>query len=466
MLGLQLYFLYVTYQGERAELLKDLRTSVELVTEEVLDAREDQIYSYYKRDIRDTSLIKIIWNWDDVDEPMFSLQHPKTGMKVLSYTYGDRKSGDSSMMMEVMDKFMEIDISPGMRTYFGMTEEVDARVASYRDTVALDLTLYDSLLSERLTGLDIEMQYKFQYIDSLSKPEDLGYSFYANMPVATERGIAQPTVIVERPLFDVLERMYLILLASMVVVLLIAISFIALVRTINRQRKLSSLKDDFIDSMTHELLTPIATLKISLETLGQPAVRADADRLGKYLNISKMELTRVSDIVQNVLYSSLHEQRNAKLKIEAVNVNDLLDDLVRYHSDIHEGGINISFQQLEEPWLDTDKQHFTNVLHNLIDNGIKYASDKADITIIPTRHEGELSIVVNDNGRGIAEPEQSRIFDKFYRAKDVQDIKGLGVGLYYVKSILTRLHGSIELLHSSPKGSSFKVSLDTSAGER
>ncbi len=190
---------------------------------------------------------------------------------------------------------------------------------------------------------------------------------------------------------------------------------------------------------------------------------ANEERSAKYLNISKMELSRVSDIVHNVLYSSLQEQKEAKLKIERINVNEVLGDLVNYHSDINAESADIEYQALEDPWVNTDRQHFYNVLHNLIDNGIKYANGKANITIVPTRHEGELSIVVNDNGCGIPESDQPRVFDKFYRAKEVQDIKGLGVGLYYVKSIITRLRGNVELLHSSPKGSSFRVSLNTSS---
>ena len=462
MLGLQLYFLYVTYQGEKEELIKDLRTSVELVTEEVLDARLDQIHDYYKGIIQDTTLIKVVWNWDDVDEPMFSLQDAKTGEKVLSFTYGERQQGDSSMMQEVMDKFLNQNIGPKSHVYFGLTDELDAQIEAYRDTVSLNLELYGRLLDERLAGFDIDMRYKFQYIDSTTTPEALGYTFYANMPKAIEKGLRQPTVVVEKPFFDILARMYLILIASIIVVILIALSFVFLVRTINRQRKLSALKDDFIDSMTHELLTPIATLKISLETLENEQVRANEERAAKYLNISKMELSRVSDIVHNVLYSSLHEQKEAKLKVERINVNEVLDDLVSYHSNINAGGLDISYQPLEDPWVNTDKQHFTNVLHNLIDNGIKYANGKANISIIPTRNEAELSVVVNDNGCGIPEGEQPRVFDKFYRSKAVQDIKGLGVGLYYVKTILARLHGTVELLHSSPKGSSFRVSLNTS----
>lgn len=462
MLGLQLYFLYVTYQGEKELLIKDLRTSVELVTEEVLDDREDQIHDYYKGIIQDSTLIKVVWNWDDVDEPMFSLQDANTGEKVLSFTYGERQRGDSSMMKEVMDKFLNQDLGPKSHVYFGLTDELDARIETFRDTVGLNLELYGRLLDERLAGFGIEMEYEFQYLDSTITAEELGYTFYANMPKAIEKGLRQPTVIVAKPFFDILKRMYLILMASIIVVFLIALSFASLVRTVNRQRKLSSLKDDFIDSMTHELLTPIATLKISLETLENQQVRNDDERAAKYLNISKMELSRVSDIVHNVLYSSLHDQKEAKLKVERINVNEVLDDLVSYHGNINADGLDISYQPLEDPWVNTDKQHFTNVLHNLIDNGVKYANGKANITIVPTRYAGELSIVVNDNGCGIPESEQPKVFDKFYRSKAVQDIKGLGVGLYYVKTILTRLRGDVELLHSSPKGSSFKISLNTS----
>lgn len=462
MLSLQLYFLYTTYQGEKQELTKDINTSLQLVLPSIQEHRLDEVYRLYVQDMTDTTLIKLDWNVDDPTRTAFEVKDPKTGNIVLSYSYTRDEKSDT--ISDVRNKVSELLMGMGrnQRVYFGLTKEVDKRRKSYFDTVRLDLEMLRDTLDQKLQALSIPTDYRFELLDSMTTAEDLGAVLHTERLKAYDRSTEDLVVIFDRPTAHVLARMNMVLVASVTVIVLIAIAFIALFRTISRQRRLSSLKDDFIDSMTHELLTPIATLKISLETLENKEVRASEEKTARYLNISKTELSRVSDIVHNVLYSSLLEQQEAKLKIERINVNEVLDDLVNYHRDINEGGVDIQYQPLENPWVSSDRQHLTNVLHNLIDNAIKYVNGKANITIVPTRHEGELSIVVNDNGCGIPEGEQSRVFEKFYRAKDVQDIKGLGVGLYYVKTILTRLRGNVELLHSSPKGSSFKVSLNTS----
>ncbi len=460
MLSLQLYFLYTTYQGEKQEFTKDINASLQLALPEVQEHRLDEVYRLHVRDITDTTLIKLEWNTEDSTRTAFEVKDLKTDKIVLSYAYSNDEKSDT--IKDIRDKVTELFMRTGrnQRVYFGLTKEVDRRRELYFDTVKLDLKMLRDTLDQSFMALNIPLDYRFELLDSLTTPEDLGAVLHTEGLKAYDRSNEDLILIFDRPTAHVLARMDMVLVASFTVILLIAIAFIALFRTISRQRRLSGLKDDFIDSMTHELLTPIATLKISLETLENKDVRESEEKTARYLNISKMELSRVSDIVHNVLYSSLHEQQEAKLKVERINVNEVLDDLVNYHSDINQG-VDIQYQTLEDPWISSDRQHLTNVLHNLIDNGIKYTSGQVSITIIPTRYEGELSIVVNDNGCGIPESEQSRVFEKFYRSRDVQDIKGLGVGLYYVKTILSRLKGSIELLHSSPKGSSFKVSLKT-----
>lgn len=463
MLSLQLYFLYTTYEGEQQEFTKDINASLQLALPGVQDHRLDEVYRLHVQDITDTTLIKLEWNTKDSTRTAFEVKEPETGKIVLSYSYG--RDAKSDTIKDIRDKVTELFMRTGrnQRVYFGLTEEVDRRRELYFDTVRLDLKMLRDTLDQSFKALNIPLDYRFELLDSLTTPEDLGAVLHTKGLKAYDRSKEDLILIFDRPTAHVLARMDMVLVASLTVILLIAIAFIALFRTISRQRRLSGLKDDFIDSMTHELLTPIATLKISLETLENKDVQESEEKTARYLNISKMELSRVSDIVHNVLYSSLLEQQEAKLQVERINVNEVLKDLVNYHSDINQG-VDIQYQSLEDPWISSDRQHLTNVLHNLIDNGIKYTNGHANITIIPTRHEEEVSIVVNDNGCGIPESEQSRVFEKFYRARDVQDIKGLGVGLYYVKTILTRLKGSIELLHSSPKGSSFKVSLNTAGG--
>ncbi|MBO6762538.1 MAG: HAMP domain-containing histidine kinase, partial [Roseivirga sp.] len=267
----------------------------------------------------------------------------------------------------------------------------------------------------------------------------------------------------DNPTFNILQRSTLILFTCLVVFIITVWSFYRLIQTIRKQRRISEIKDDFIDGMTHELLTPISTLKIALESLEKMDNLTNTTRSKEYFDVSGQALDRINDIVQNVLYSSLHDGGNVKLEFEKINLNDLLEGLLDYHKNRTEGDLELSLQKLENPWITSDRQHLTNVIHNLLDNAIKYSDSKpVKVSVVAKRFANEVSIVVNDNGIGIPENEQNKIFEKFYRGNHFQkNINGLGIGLYYVKNILNRLNGRIELLSSSQLGSSFRVSLNT-----
>lgn len=464
VLGLQGYFLYSDFQEKSSEFENDINWALETALPEMEKERSILLSKLFKKDIQDSTLIKMErWDGDGEFEGLRFL-NPKNGDVVLTYRTETAVHGTKTT-----EELMEMLYSPmgddgDMEVVFSLTEEIDARRAERRDTTSIDQVKFRARLTELLGDRSISADYEIRFIH-----EDSIYLADIEPGIASRRKEASYTepgyevmLVFSKPFFNILQRSSALLIASAAVVLLIVVSFVMLMRTINKQRKLSDLKDDFVDNMTHELLTPIATLKIALESLEKPDVQMNADKSQKYLGVSKKELGRVNDIVHNVLYTSLHDQGKVVLNKEEVNLNKLLADLVSYHQNRSDEAVEFEVAWLDDPIIHTDKQQLTNVIHNLIDNAIKYAStEPVKIKIDFKERTGSLDLVISDNGRGIRPEHQDKIFNKFHRAIDTENesIKGLGVGLYYVKSVLTAMGGSIQLLNSSMNGSSFKVSL-------
>lgn len=205
-------------------------------------------------------------------------------------------------------------------------------------------------------------------------------------------------------------------------------------------------------------------MKIALETLQKPEALANPEKLNKYVTVSVQELDRISGIVHNVLQTSLHEQNEVRLSFEEVPLNDLINDLITYHTNKSDKAVQFIFEPKGIVTMNTDKHHITNVLHNLIDNALKYNTKEMSVVNIDLeQNSAEVSITISDNGLGINSDHTDKIFDKFHRAinKGAENVNGLGVGLYYVRNVLNRLNGSVDLLNTSSKGSTFKVSLKT-----
>lgn len=465
LLGLQAYFVYSDYQANKKEFSADVNVALEVATNQANEHRKKQIGDLYKRDLKDTNIVRLEYDLDSPEGIKLELIDVATNSKEVSITMGREEVPDSLIKQYVFDRLTKWTYADDDHGYIVLSSVIGDRLYSYMDTLSVDMDLFRSSLNEELLSRSVSSKYEM-----VIAHKDSSYLLSEQMEIVSGRfkldhkGRNQEVLIYfEGPFFDILKRSSSILMTCFGVMLITAVSFYLLIQTIREQKRLSGLKDDFIDGMTHELLTPISTMKIALESMGKPEIAENSEKSQKYLHVSKLELDRINDIVQNVLYSSLHNSQNINLKFEKLNLNELMENLINYHKARTERELEIELIKLEEPLITSDKQHITNVIHNLLDNAIKYAdSEPVKISIVAKRFDKEVSIVVNDNGRGIPYEDQEKIFGKFYRVPDQrQNVKGLGIGLYYVKSILIKLNGDIELLSSSNKGSSFRISLST-----
>lgn len=250
---------------------------------------------------------------------------------------------------------------------------------------------------------------------------------------------------------------------SSLVLLLVILFFAYTIFVILKQRRLSEIQKDFINNMTHEFKTPISTIAVSTEVLKDPDIIRHPERLLNYTTIIEKENTRLRHQVERVLQMAKFDKEDIGLKKEPVDIHQIIRDAIQNTSPSlreKEGAVHC---ELEAPHhtLDADRLHLTNVLYNLIDNAIKYCSGPPHIVIATDNLDGVLRISVRDNGLGISQENHKKVFQKFYRVPtgNVHDVKGFGLGLHYVMSVVKAHKGSIKLDSELAKGSTFLITL-------
>lgn len=252
-------------------------------------------------------------------------------------------------------------------------------------------------------------------------------------------------------------------LFSSSIILIIIIFFSYTINIILKQKRLSEIKNDFINNITHEFKTPISTISLSAEVLLNPTIASQPERLKNYAKIIQDENNRLKNQVDKVLQLATIERDKLKLENEPINLHQLISESVKSFELLinqQNGKITTTLNAPNFTFYG-DKIHISNILYNLIDNAIKYSPEKPEISISTSPYKDGIEISVRDNGIGIAEDAQKHIFEKFYREPtgNIHNIKGFGLGLNYVKTIVEAYSGSIRLVSKKHEGSTFIIKL-------
>lgn len=230
---------------------------------------------------------------------------------------------------------------------------------------------------------------------------------------------------------------------------------------IMEQKRLSELQKDFINNMTHEFKTPISSIKIASDFLSNDERVKNDHRLSKYIQIIREQNQRLNDQVEKVLNVARLEKDSIELKKEIFEINQTLEDVINNESLKMKQG-NISFNRLDQKInIHADKLHFVNVVANMIDNAIKYSDDTPIVEITLNEDGKDVLLSIKDKGIGIDKENQKKLFDKFYRVStgNVHNVKGFGLGLFYVKNICSA-HGWLLQVQSEPGvGSQFIITI-------
>ena len=319
---------------------------------------------------------------------------------------------------------------------------------------------YDTLLTAGLQQLGLDGRHQLICVkqDTVYSNTTAGYqpSKSARHYVYNWTDYGRYELTIEPPTGLVLREMAGILTASGFIVLLLGLAFYYLIKTILKQRTLDEMKTDFTNNITHELKTPIAVAYAANDALLNFGKQADEAKRHHYLTLCRQQLERLSGMVEQILSMSMERRRQFKLNIETINLAELLQPVIEQQQlKADKPVIFTTHIEPEDMTVQADRAHLSNILNNLIDNAIKYSLNEAHVEITAT----PSAISVTDHGIGIAADKLPHIYDKFYRIPtgDLHDVKGYGLGLFYVKTMVEKHGWSINVSSTKGKGTSFTI---------
>jgi len=258
------------------------------------------------------------------------------------------------------------------------------------------------------------------------------------------------------------------LIGAVVFMLIIIAAFFVTIRSLLNQKKLSEIKSDFINNMTHEFKTPLATISLAVDAIRNDKVQADPSKMKYFSSIIKEENIRMNKHVETILQAALMEKQELQLNEVPLHVHEIIQHALDNHQlqlQDKEGVVELYLNAAND-LIDGDEVHFTNMISNLIDNAIKYSKDKPVIRITTHSTAKNIVIRVEDNGIGMNKESLKRIFEKFYRAHtgNLHNVKGFGLGMSYVKTVIDAHKGKIKVDSTLGKGSSFTLEVPLKKG--
>lgn len=340
------------------------------------------------------------------------------------------------------------------------------------DTVApINLNNLDSILNYNFKTKNIKSNiYSIEIInlntDSITNrlvndSLHLSSSAYYDFKFDNENNIAY-RIHIEPLTKNILVQMSGILGTTLLIIIILSFAFWYLIRTVIQQRTLEEMKDDFTNNMTHELKTPIAVAYSAADALLNFKQGDDKEKRHRYLTICKEQLSELSALVEQILSMSMERRKTFVLNKEDIQIEPLIRTLIEQHKLKSLKEVRFSFDiSPKNLVIYADRTHINNIISNLIDNSIKYSGKDVDIKITVNANEKTSVLTISDNGIGIEAERLKYIFDKFYRITtgNQYTTKGYGLGLFYVKTMVEKHQGSIQVKSTHGQGSAFIITI-------
>lgn len=354
--------------------------------------------------------------------------------------------------------------------YASVFMELAALKPIHRRLTNIELEL---LLQRELRDRDIEIIFQYRVFNG-DLATKVGSDNYTNLEglkkyksplFVNEKGNSDFELVIAFPERRTFLRSSLttLILLSLLFTITIIITFTSTIYQVLRQKKVSEMKSDFINNMTHEFKTPIATIKLALDAIKNKKVQNDLNKRDKYLRMIRDENDRMNFQVENVLRISQLDRKENIIKKSICNLNNIISESLA-HLDLllknRNVKVKIDFLALSNE-VNISKDDFINVFVNILENAIKYSNEKPEIKIITENNMDSIIVKIIDNGMGMNSKVKEKIFDKFYRETkgNIHDVKGHGLGLSYVKKIIDLHNGMIYVDSELGKGSAFVISL-------
>lgn len=432
----------------------------------------------FNRDVN-KAVGKVIFQLDRIDR-MNMIRLRKNDLKIRQQTLLKYDSSLRTQIGEIDNFKMNLQLGPKPRTNFATSQLIDKMF----DDIPKDRSLIENRISKALIDSLLTIEFRN---DGLNTKFDFGvYNPIRNKLTLQKDGrypneLMQSTfryLLFPGEIFStrnylmiyfpnerqyLISRIWLLLVVSIFLIATIVFSFTYVITTVFRQKKISEIKNDFINNMTHEFKTPISTISLACQALTDKDVVKNAGVYDTYLNIINEENNRLSGMAERILQSARLQKGEVKLKPEEINLHDVINDAMQKVSlQVEKKGGKIEVQnEAQEYVVFADRVHITNIIFNLLDNANKY-TPWAPLIKITTKNIAEgILISVKDNGIGISKSNQKKIFDKLYRVPtgNVHNVKGFGLGLSYVKTVVEKHNGKITIDSELKKGSTFSVYL-------
>lgn len=342
----------------------------------------------------------------------------------------------------------------------------------------LNPVMLDSLLHKEIKDQGINTPFEYGVISSSNMKMVINKSEKYTSKLEKEGYVftLYPYEFVENPYFLTIffpyeirylfKQMASIIFISLILIVITLMLFIYVIKVIVWQKRLSEMKSDFINNMTHEIKTPISTISLACEALRDEEIKKNQMLSDNYLKVINDENNRLGGIAEKILQAAAIEKDNFKLNRERVYLHDLIDVVINniaIQIEVKDGRISKDFRATKA-LIQCDKMHITSVINNLIDNANKYTPRKPEILIVTENYAEGIKVCISDNGIGISSENQKKIFDKLYRVPtgNIHDVKGFGLGLSYVKTIVELHGGKITVNSELKKGSTFCIYLPAS----
>jgi two-component system phosphate regulon sensor histidine kinase PhoR len=342
-------------------------------------------------------------------------------------------------------------------------EPIHSRVS----TQEIELRLNQELENR---GIDIDFEYGIYSDDLPTKVKSKKFRFSEEMPFKApifkdSEGNSKFSLLMSFPKKNrfLMRSLLGMGLLSILFTLVIVASYAGAIYQLIKQKQISEIKSDFINNMTHEFKTPIATINLAIEAIKNPRTLEDQEKVRRYLNMIKDENKRMHAQVENVLRISKLEKNQLDISKERVDVNDIIQDAIAHVELIVEdrGGYIKTHLDAEGTDVLANEMHLTNVIVNILDNAVKYSTEPPKIDVLTELIKNQLVIKIQDQGAGMSKAVLKKVFEKFYREHtgNIHNVKGHGLGLAYVKKIIDDHQGEVYAESEKGKGSTFYIKL-------
>jgi two-component system phosphate regulon sensor histidine kinase PhoR len=407
------------------------------------------------------------------DSATFIMPSPEDPGKMVIVKNGDKIPAKNGEVYLKQDEFVDM-LKKRSSEFQDMSDEMIAEVYQWESTTEIDNKEIEYYLKRSLLFSGIHTPFEFAVIkngavtEGTYKKSDKNDFLKSRYKVSLfpnniiSRDLVLSVVFPERTNY-VLGSMAWILGGSLLFSLIILATFALSLFLIIRQKKVSEMKSDFLNNMTHEFKTPIATISLAADTIANPKIIGDESSIRQFVSIIKKENSRMNKKVETILQIASLDKKEIEFKFDDVSLHSIIEHSVETIDILvqqRNGKIHLSLDA-ENPMIYGDEEHLLNLVNNLLDNAIKYSPESPDVTITTKNNGNGLIMSVEDKGIGMSKSVQSRIFERFYRktSGDVHNVKGFGLGLNYVRAIIEAHKGNIFVSSEIGKGSRFDVFL-------